>query len=184
MGVLKLEDIAYTYDDYKLWEGDWELYDGIAVAMSPAPMRKHQSLASEIIYNIREQLDDCPQCEVLGEVDYKICDDTILRPDIVLTCGETNESYLTKAPEIIVEIISKSTAKRDEKYKFAIYEAQKVKYYIIIYPDDLIAKVYKLDGKEYDKQGDFTMEKYLFENTTCSVSINFEKVFRRFRNYK
>ena len=184
MGVLKLEDIAYTYDDYKLWEGDWELYDGIAVAMSPAPMRKHQSLASEIIYNIREQLDDCPQCEVLGEVDYKICDDTILRPDIVLTCGEINESYLIKAPEIIVEIVSKSTAKRDEKYKFAIYEAQKVKYYIIVYPDDLIAKVYKLDGKEYDKQGDFAVEEYLFENTTCGVSINFEKVFRRFREYR
>ena len=181
MGLLKLEDFHYTYDDYKLWEGDWELFEGIAVAMSPAPMRKHQSLASEIIYNIREQLDACPKCEVLGEVDYKVSDDTLLRPDIVLTCGETNDTYLTKAPEIIVEIISKSTAKRDEIYKFAIYETEKVKYYIIVYPDDLIAKVYKLDGKKYDKQGDFSEETYEFENTTCGISINFEKVFRRFR---
>jgi len=89
MGALTLEDIHYTYDDYKLWEGKWELYDGIAVAMSPAPTRKHQSLASEIIYNIREELDECPKCEVLGEVDYKVSNDTILRPDVVLTCGET-----------------------------------------------------------------------------------------------
>jgi len=181
MGALKLEDIAYTYDDYKMWEGDWELYDGVAVAMSPAPVRKHQGLASEIIYYIREQLNNCLQCEVLGEVDYKVSDDTVLRPDVVLTCGETHEAYLTKAPEIIVEIISKSTAKRDEKYKFEIYQEQKVKYYIIVYPDDLIAKVYKLDGKAYDKQGDFAIETYLFENTTCGVTINFEKVFRRFR---
>ncbi len=42
MGLLKLEDIHYTYDDYKLWKGDWELFDGIAVSMSPAPMRKYQ----------------------------------------------------------------------------------------------------------------------------------------------
>jgi len=181
VGLLKLEDIHYTYDDYKLWEGDWELFDGIAVAMSPAHMRKHQGLASFIITELNNQLDECPNCEVLGEVDYKVSDDTLLRPDVILTCNETNDTYLTKAPEIIVEIISKSTAKRDETYKFSIYEAEKVKYYIIVYPDDLIAKVYKLDGKEYDKQGDFSEEVYVFEDTSCAVSINFQRVFRRFR---
>ncbi len=184
MGALKLENLHYTYEDYKLWKGDWELFDGIAVAMSPAPMRKHQSIASEIIYSIREQLDDCELCEVLGEVDYKIDEDTVLRPDIVLTCGEENDAYLTKAPEIILEIISKSTAKRDEVYKFDIYEAEKVKYYVIIYPDDLRAKIYKLDDKKYDKQGDFFRESYLFEETTCNVKLDFEKVFKRFRNKK
>ena len=182
MGALRLEDTYYTYDDYKLWKGDWELMNGHPIAMSPAPMRKHQSLASEIIYNIREQLDECPLCEVLGEVDYKVSDDTVLRPDVVLTCGETNESYLTKAPEIIVEIISKSTAKRDETYKFDVYEAEKVNYYIIIYPDELIAKVYKLDDKEYDKQGDFSEETYEFTQTKCGIKIDFKRVFKRFRN--
>ena len=181
MGALRLEDVNYSYDDYKLWKGDWELINGIAIAMSPAPMRKHQSLASEMIFSIRNQLEDCEICEVLGEVDYKINEETVLRPDIVLTCGETHEMYLTKAPEIIVEIISPSTAKRDEKYKFDIYEKEKVKYYIIVYPDDLIAKVFKLDGKEYDKQGDFSKESYTFEETTCNVSIDFERVFKRFR---
>jgi len=181
MGALKLEDIHYTYDDYKLWEGNWELFEGIAVAMSPAPMRKHQSLASLIITELNNQLNNCGDCEVLGEVDYKISDDTILRPDVVLTCGETNESYLIKAPEVIVEIISKSTAKRDENYKFDIYEAEKVKYYIIVYPDDLIAKVYKLDNKLYDKQGDFGNETYKFKETICQISIDFQKVFQRFR---
>ena len=181
MGAVKLEDINYTYDDYKQWEGDWELIEGVPFAMSPAPVRKHQSLASELIYNLREQLDGCESCEVLGEVDYKISDETVLRPDVVLTCGETHELYLTKAPEIIVEIISKSTAKRDEVYKFDIYEKEKVKYYIIVYPDDLYAKVYKLDGKTYDKQGDFSLESYHFEETQCGVSLDFEKVFKRFR---
>ncbi len=181
MGALKLEDINYTYDDYKLWKGNWELLEGIPMAMSPAPMRSHQGLASEIIYNLRKQLDDCAICEVLGEIDYKVSDDTVLRPDVVLTCNEQNEAYLTKAPEIIVEIISKSTAKRDEVYKFDIYQDEKVKYYIIVYPDELKAKVFKLDGKKYDKQGDFTTESYLFSDTTCKVSLDFEKVFKRYR---
>ena len=149
--------------------------------MAPAPMIKHQRLASEIIYNLREQLEECTQCEVLGEIDYKVSDDTVLKPDIVLTCGETNESYLTKAPEIVVEIISKSTAKRDEKYKFEIYEKEKVNYYILVYPDDLRAKVYKLKDSKYDKEGDFSQERYNFEETTCNVSLDFERVFKRFR---
>jgi len=118
---------------------------------------------------------------VLGEIDYKVSDDTILRPDIVLTCGETNESYLSKSPEIVVEILSKSTAKRDEKYKFEIYEKEKVTYYILVYPDDLRAKVYKLKGSKYDKEGDFLQESYEFEETSCHVSLDFKRVFKKFR---
>jgi len=171
----------YSYDDYVKWEGDWELINGMPMAMSPAPVRKHQSLASEVIRHIGNQLVDCELCEVLGEVDYKVNEETVLRPDVTLTCGETNEAYLTKAPEIIVEIISPSTAKRDEKYKFEIYEEEKVNYYILIYPNDLRAKVYKLDGKKYDKQGDFTTQSYKFENTTCKIELDFEQVFKRFR---
>ena len=171
----------YTYDDYKNWEGDWELIDGFPISMSPAPMRIHQSIATTIISQLHNQLEDCIECEVLGEIDYKVSDDTILKPDIVLTCGETNDSYLTKSPEIIVEIISKSTAKRDEKYKFKIYEREKVKYYILVYPNDLRAKIYKLKGSKYDKEGDFLTDSYTFKDTTCDISLDFERIFKRFR---
>ena len=171
----------YTYDDYKQWEGEWELIDGVAYAMAPAPMKKHQSIATEIIYSLRGQIEHCSQCEVLGEIDYKVDDYTTLKPDIVLTCGETNERYLTKAPEIVVEIISKSTARRDEVHKFAIYEKEKVDYYILLYPDDLRAKIYKLKDSTYDKVGDFLEDAYTFEETACNVSLDFKKVFGRFR---
>ncbi len=68
-----------------------------------------------------------------------------------------------------------------KKYKFQIYEEEKVKYYIIVYPDDLKAKIYKLKGSKYDKEGDFLQENYDFDETTCKVSLDFERVFRRFR---
>ena len=180
MGALKVEDLNYTYEDYALWEGRWELFNGLPIAMSPAPVRKHQSLASEIIFNLKSQLEDCSRCEVLGEVDYKINSNTVFRPDIVLTCDETNDAYLVKAPEIVVEIISPSTAKRDEYHKYTIYEAEKVKYYVLVYPDDLVAKVYKLDGKTYDKEGDFTTDSYDFEDAQCGVGLDFSKVFKRY----
>lgn len=181
MGALKIEDVCYTYDDYKLWKGDWELLDGVPISMSPAPMINHQMIANMIAFEFTKSVQECEECMVVSEVDYKISDNTVLRPDVILTCNEDNKAYLTKAPEIIVEIISKSTVKRDETYKFDIYEKEKVKYYIIVYPDDLYAKLYKLDDKQYDKQGDFTKETYEFKETRCKVSVDFERVFRRFR---
>ncbi len=188
MGALKLEDLPrYTYDDYKNWEGDWELIDGIAflkngsVSMAPAPMRKHQNIAGYILTQFNNQIENCPRCEALMEEDWKIDTNTILRPDLLLVCNETNESYITNVPEIVVEVISKSTAQKDEKYKFEIYEQEKVKYYIIVYPDELIAKIYKLEGEKYKKEGDCSTESYFFENTTCKPKLDFEKLFRRFR---
>ncbi|WOE69172.1 Uma2 family endonuclease [Hydrogenimonas thermophila] len=179
---IKLEDINYTYDDYKLWEGDWELIEGIPFALSPSPICKHQSILVSISSFLLGQLEECHNCEVLGRIDYKISERTVVRPDVVLVCNEKNEAYLTKAPEIIVEIISKSTAKKDEVYKFDLYETEKVKYYIIVYPDDLRAKIYKHNGEKYIKEGDFFDESYFFEETTCKVNLDFKKVFKKFRN--
>ncbi len=171
----------YTYDDYKLWEGNWELYEGFPIAMSPAPMINHQAIAGNILFELKSSMGECQRCLVLSEVDYKLTDDTILRPDVVLICDEPNDAYITKAPEIIVEVISKSTAKNDENYKFDKYEAEKIKYYIIVYPDELYAKVYKLKEGKYDKQGDFSKESYVFEETFCKASVDFDKIFKRFR---
>ena len=172
----------YSYADYKEWNGEWELYNGRAVSMLPSPMINHQVIAYAIARELGNDIsDNCDRCLVLGEEDWKLSDDTVLKPDVVLICDEPNDSYITKAPEIIVEVISKSTAKRDESYKFDTYEKENVKYYIIVYPDDLKAKVYKLENKKYQKEGDFSKESYQFEETLCKTSINFNNVFKRFR---
>ncbi len=171
----------YTYDDYKNWQGEWELFEGFPVAMSPAPMINHQAISANILFALKSTIGECEPCLVLGEVDYKLGDDTVLKPDVVLICDEPHDAYITKAPEIVVEVISKSTAKNDENYKFHKYEAEKVTYYILVYPDDLYAKVYKLLNGKYDKQGDFSKEKYDFDETLCRVSIDFDKVFKQFR---
>lgn len=183
MGVRKLEYLPhYTYEDYKEWEGDWELIEGVPYAMAPSPMKTHQSLAYEIARILGNEIENCRYCEVVGELDYKINDDTIVRPDVVLTCGETSERYLIKAPEIVVEVVSKSSAKLDEDYKHTLYASQKVLYYILIYPEDLVAKVFVWENGAYQLEGVFSSESYSFEKTSCKVSIDFDKLFERFRS--
>ena len=130
----------YTYDEYTQWKGDWELIKGVPLAMAPAPMITHQAIAGNILFELKSSMDKCEECLVLGEANWKINDDTVVRPDVVLICNEPNDAYMTKAPEVIIEVISKSTAKRDEQIKFKLYEEERVKYYIIVYPDDCKAK--------------------------------------------
>ena len=171
----------YTYEDYILWGGDWELIEGNAVSMAPAPMRIHQQIARELLMAIEENIhEECEVCEVLYEVDWRISNDTLLRPDIVFVCNDDGEKYLTKAPKIIVEILSPSTAKKDETLKFNIYEDEKVEYYILVYPDDLRAKVYKLKDDKYSKVGDFTSEKLVFEDIECELELDFRRAFKKF----
>ena len=168
----------YTYEDYKNWEGRWELIDGIPLAMAPAPLPTHQFIAMELSFQLRKQLENCEECAVLGEVDYKIDEENVVRPDVVLTCEKLNKPFLSVAPEIIFEIVSKSSARRDEKFKFALYEKEKVKYYVLVYPEDEKAKVYKLTANKYEKEGDI-LKNYEFNETICKVSIDFEKIFQR-----
>jgi Uma2 family endonuclease len=171
----------YTYSDYVHWEGKWELIYGSAYAMSPSPMINHQAIANMFAFEFTSSIKDCQRCLVLSEEDWRVDDATVLKPDVVLICDEPHDAYITKAPEIIVEVVSQRSSRRDEKFKFEIYEKEKVKYYILAYPDDLKAKIYRLVGDRYTKEGDFSKELYEFENTTCKVSANFENIFKKFR---
>ena len=177
------EILHYTYEDYKEWEGEWELIEGIPVPMAPAPMRIHQNIAAQILFLLQSTLDEksCPECILSYENDWKISEETVLRPDIVLACEDESEAYLSKAPKLIVEVLSPSTAKKDETVKFDIYEAEGVQYYILVYPDDLKAKVYSLKEGRYIKVGDYTHEVLAFDDLSCEMQLDFLKVFAKFR---
>ena len=176
------EILNYNYTDYLSWEGEWELIDGLPVSMAPAPMRIHQRLAAEIFMALNQGWeDDCEVCEILYETDWKVSEETLLRPDIVLACEDEHEAYLSKAPKMIVEILSPSTAKKDETIKFDIYQSEGVQYYILVYPDDLKAKVYSLKEGRYVKVGDYTHEVLDFDDIDCEMSVDFAQVFKKFR---
>jgi Uma2 family endonuclease len=168
----------YSVDDYNQWEGDWELIEGKPYAMAPSPMVTHQSISMKITRQLDELLDECEECQPIFEIDWKVSNDTVVRPDTLVICYEPDE-YITKKPEIIFEVTSASTVKKDEKVKFKIYEREGVKYYILVYPDTKIAKVYKLKDGRYIKDGDFSDEKTVFNLPSCDIEFDFSRIWRR-----
>ncbi|MGH8553273.1 MAG: Uma2 family endonuclease, partial [Methylococcales bacterium] len=133
MRVLKPSNLPhYTYNDYTHWEGRWELIDGIAHAMAPSPSIQHQRISQKIARLLDEALENCPHCQALLPVDWKINQDTIVQPDHLVICYEPEGQYLTRAPSVIFEILSASTRNKDEKVKFRLYEMEGVSYYRIV----------------------------------------------------
>lgn len=176
MGALKLEELpCYTYEEYKRWEGQWEIIYGIAYAMYPMPMIKHQHISNNIAWELKNQLKDCAMCKALLPVDWKISEETIVQPDNSVIChSPEHEAYITKAPKIIFEILSPSTAKKDTGLKYDLYEKEGVAYYIIVNPNDNVAKVYELKEGRYIKVCDASDEKVSFEISECGKSIEFD----------
>ena len=176
MGALRLEDLPkYTYDEYIKWEDNWELIYGVAYAMAPAPMIKHQNISAKIARYLDEAVENCKKCQSLLPVDWKISDETIVQPDNSVICHTPkNEAYITKAPKIIFEILSKSTAKKDKGLKYKLYEQEGVTYYIIVDPKESLAKVYHLKDGRYIKLLDATDEVVEFEVDGCEKDIKFD----------
>ena len=168
----------YTKEDYYQWQGDWEIVYGHAYAMVPSPSFRHQLIGSKIIKQLLEQTENCQKCHALYEIDIEFSEDTVVCPDCIIICHEPDER-ITKAPEIIFEIISKSTAKRDEQLKFELYQDEGVKYYIIVYPDSNKAKVYHLNNGKYIKVGDFSEESSLFTLDECEINMDFSKIWKK-----
>ncbi len=167
----------YTVEDYQQWKGDWELIYGSPYAMSPSPMFTHQNINIKIVRQLSEHLDGCPNCQPAFEIDWEISSDTIVRPDSLVICYEPDEK-ITKKPELIFEIASDSTIKRDETLKFELYQHEGVKYYVIVYPKKNIAKLYKIKEGRYIKVNDFSDELYTFELDGCRIDFDFSKIWR------
>ena len=169
---------TYTYADYVRWEGRWELIHGIPYAMSPAPALKHQRVNMKLAGLFDSVLEDCKKCEVYLPIDWKIDEKTVVQPDISVVCGEpNNENYLDFAPELVVEILSPSNAIKDLNLKYEIYEAQAVRYYVIIDPKKETVTIHAyLEGK-FEEVKVFRGEIYTFELGDCEAEIDFAKIW-------
>ena len=170
----------YTYSDYKEWEGDWELIEGIPYAMAPSPNITHQELNSKIMYELMTKLKNCSKCKALPEIDWKIDEKTVLRPDSLVVCNlKKNSSFLTQTPTIIFEVLSISTKLKDRNLKSLIYAQNGVKYLVLVEPVGMYGEVYKLDKDEYILQGKYKDESYTFEiSKECSIEFSFEEIFQ------
>ena len=131
-----------TYDDYRNTPPDqrFELLDG-DLLMTPAPNLKHQetaaALAGELIRFVRRHALGkvyCAPCDVV------LSDTDVVQPDLLFVARDrlhllANGENVQGAPDLVVEILSPSTADRDRGYKRELYARHGVREYWIVDPD-------------------------------------------------
>ena len=185
----------YTYADYLTWIDDKarELIHGFIKMMS-APLVEHARANTEIFWNLVSFVKkNKGKCEVFtapfdvrlprnGErADNKI--DTVVQPDICVICdlSKLDERGCCGAPDIVIEVLSISTAKKDMTEKFALYEEFDVKEYWIVNPEEetILSFILQKDGK-YDAGTLYCVEGkipvYIFDNYQIDLSDIFESL--------
>lgn len=126
----------YTVEDYAQWEGAWELIDGVPIAMTPSPFGPHERVVSELARRIGNELvrNRCP-CRVYTNLDWIVSSHTVVRPDVMVVCGEQPARHLERSPIVAVEVLSDSTRHQDSTAKRDLYRENHVPHYLIIDPD-------------------------------------------------
>ena len=133
--------VKLTYDDYLLIPDDGlrhEIIDGEHY-VTPAPDLYHQKVSRRIQFQLYTQIELRDLGEVLNApADVQLSEVDVLQPDLLIVLAERSEimvpSRVRGAPDLVVEILSPSTAKRDRALKRARYEAFGVREYWIVDP--------------------------------------------------
>jgi Uma2 family endonuclease len=115
---------------------------------------------------------------VIPEVDWIIRYDTVLRPDVVVTCNIPElQSHLKRNPEVVFEVISPSTDRKDENLKYEIYCREKVSYYVLVYPEFKKVRVYKLVNGNYEMAFDGVSGEFELKFNNCKILLKAREIF-------
>jgi Uma2 family endonuclease len=152
---------SYTYADYLTWEFDEmvELIKGKIFRMSPAPIVIHQVVANAINNELYFFFKGT-KCRVfIAPFDVRLVKkgkdsksiNTVVQPDICVICDleKLDEFGCVGAPDLIVEVASPGTIKKDYNEKFNLYEENGIKEYWIANPKSKTIEVYTLLNNEY-----------------------------------
>ena len=181
----------YTYADYLTWQFQErvELIFGKIFRMSPAPKTYHQTLATELLYRVRKQLEGKEGKVFTAPFDVRLPltanipvnkTENIVQPDICVVCdlSKLDERGCHGAPDLIIEIVSKSSVKKDFHEKYDLYEQAGVKEYWIVNPNDISISVCLLNSTgKYQVQKPHTLGDTLQCTVLPGLEINIEETY-------
>jgi Uma2 family endonuclease len=188
---------SYSYADYLTWRinGAVELIKGRIQLMSPAPNVKHQRISWQLGGVLFNYFDGNTCSAFSAPFDVRLYDrsksilankdiTTVVQPDLCVICDneKLDEQGCNGAPDWIIEILSKGTAKKDVKDKHALYAESGVTEYWLIYPYEEVIHQFVLNDQSglyhlhNSYAGDDVVVPYLFPNLAIDLPTLFKDV--------
>ena len=165
---------------FKLYpeESRIELIEGEVYEM-PAPSFLHQEVLFRLAIKVRNF------CEhkqvgivVIAPIDVVFSRDTVLQPDIVYVSDLSKvKDRIYGVPDLVVEVSSPSTLKRDITDKMKIYEKCGVKEYWVVFPSEKTILVYQLTENGYELFSSAIEKGKVCSKILEGFEVNLEEVF-------
>ena len=160
----------YTYQDYLSWpeEERWELIDGVAFSMVPAPSTRHQKIVWKLSGEIYRHLAGQDRCQGFSAPTDVVLDEfNVVQPDLFVVCDQKkiSEQSVNGAPDLVIEVVSPATEVKDRREKRDLYERFGVQEYILIFPEREYAERYVL------KEGSFSAPEIINWDETLEIAV-------------
>lgn len=125
-----------------------ELIGGEVVAMSPRPTFNHNRVASRIFRAFDNYLDGGPCTAIADGTDLYLTEEDRFIPDMMVVCDrdKIRKDGVHGAPDLVVEVLSPSTAKNDRMHKKTVYGACGVREYWLVDPENRTIEQYLLQN--------------------------------------
>lgn len=190
MGLPLRDSKLHTYGEYLTWPENvrYELINGEAYLMAPAPSVDHQRLVGDLFRQIADAL-DAHGCEAFiapfdvrlprgDEADESV--DTVVQPDLTIVCDpeKIDRRGCRGAPDWVIEVLSPATAAHDQTVKLGAYERASVPECWFVHPTDRTVTVYRLANGHYGRPDIFELAGTLPCHTVESVTIDWERISR------
>ena len=181
--VTEKPKIKLTYEDYRSTPDDkrYELLDGELV-LAPAPRTTHQVVQNNISWRMSQFV----SAQDLGTVfnaptDVVLAGTNIVQPDIVFVSHESahiiEENDIQGAPDLVVEVLSPSTASRDRGYKRTLYARHGVKEYWMAGVESATITVLVLGEQGFEVYGTFGEGETFSSPTLEGFEVDIDVVF-------
>ena len=141
-------NLAYQYED-EIWD---EMIDGKIVAMSPRPAVNHNIISGNIYHIFKTYLSG-KKCVPFGDgTDLYLTPKDRFVPDGMIVCNrdKIKPKGVYGAPDLVIEVLSPSTAKNDRGYKKRVYGTCGIPEYWIVSPSEKAVYVYLLQDGQYN----------------------------------
>ena len=164
----------YTIVDHAQWKGNRELIDGVAIPMTPSPFDPQDRFVSRLARMIGKQI-ETGGCwfDVYTNLDWIVCDDTVIRSDLMLVCSDQPQRHLDRTPQLVVEVLSGLTRSQDLTVKRTLFLHNKVPHYLVVDRDELNC-LHVTDASELSAGVDQSNEIHL--DSACDIQMTVSRL--------
>ena len=177
----------WTYDSYAALPDDgkrYEIIDGVLYMAPPSPSGWHQQSVVRLTHYLFEAVELAGIGRLfVAPFDVELLPNTVVQPDVVVLLNKNSEKYVVSriigGPDLVIEIISPSTAQHDRLRKYNVYARAGVKEYWIVEPIRYTVEVFTFMEDGYHSLGVFSGGQTLPSEVVPDFSVPVEQFFAR-----